>query len=67
MPKLRPMTPKKLIQFLKKQGFVIDHVTGSHYTLFNEATGKRVTVAYHTKELPKGTLAAILKEAEVSL
>ena len=66
MPKLVPMTPKKLLKLLEKNGFTVDHVTGSHYILYNETTKKRVTVAYHAKELLKGTLATIIKEAGIS-
>ncbi len=63
MPKRPVLTSKKLIKILKKNGFFVDHITGSHYIFYNPKTGKRVTVSYHAKDLPKGTFHSILKEA----
>ena len=65
MPKLPAITPKKLIALLKKAGFEIDHVTGSHYILYNPSTKKRATVPFHRKDIPKGTLHSILKSADI--
>lgn len=66
MPRLPSVTPRKILSALAKAGFEIDHVTGSHYILFNELNGRRVVVPFHTKDLPKGTLRAILKSAGLS-
>ncbi len=63
MPKLPAITSRRIILALKRKGFLIDHVTGGHYIFFNPKTGKRATVPYHNKDLPKGTLISILKEA----
>lgn len=66
MPKLPSITPKKVIALLKRNGFLLDHTTGSHYIFYNPESKKRATVAHHTKDLPKGTLRAILKQAGLS-
>ena len=66
MPKLLAVTPRKLLKILAEVGFEADHVTGSHYILYNKTTERRVTVPFHGKDLAKGTLAAILKAAGVS-
>jgi len=50
---------------LKRHGFLIDHTTGSHFTLYHPKTKHRVTVAYHSKDIPLGTLASILKQADI--
>ena len=63
MPKLPSLTSRKLLQILAKVGFEVDHVTGSHYILYNKITERRVTVPFHNKDLAKGTLASILKSA----
>ena len=63
MPKLPSLTAKKLIRLLKDNGFVLDHATGSHYIFYNSERDRHVTVPYHTYDLPKGTLLAILKQA----
>ncbi len=63
MPKLPNLTPKKVIKILKQNGFLLDHSTGSHFIFYRALDSRRVTVPYHTKDLPKGTLISILKQA----
>ncbi|HEX9722486.1 MAG TPA: type II toxin-antitoxin system HicA family toxin [Candidatus Paceibacterota bacterium] len=63
MPKLPPLTSKRILQILHQEGFVIDHTTGSHYILYHSARKARVTVPFHRKALPKGTIHAIFKSA----
>jgi len=66
MSKLLNLSPRKLIKFLVKNGFQLDHATGSHFIYFNPQTRRRVTVPKHTKDLPKGTIISILKESGFS-
>lgn len=66
MPKLPSITPKKLIKILERQGFVLDRIRGSHHIYYHPETKKRVTVPLHKKDLPKGTLLEILRQAEIS-
>lgn len=66
MPKLSSFSPKKLIKILKEFGFKLDHPTGSHFIFYNPQTKKRAVIPYHLKDLPKGTLMSILKEAGIS-
>lgn len=47
-------------------GFKIDHITGSHYILYNFTSKKTVTLPFHNKDLPKGTLHSIIKSAGLS-
>lgn len=63
MSKFPSLTPKKLIIFLEKQGFVRDHSSGSHIVFYNPITKRRAVVPFHNKDVPKGTLFAILKSA----
>jgi predicted RNA binding protein YcfA (HicA-like mRNA interferase family) len=63
MPKIPSLTPEKLARILLQHGFVLDHQTGSHRVYYNKERKKRVVVPYHRKELPRGTLVTILKEA----
>ncbi len=63
MPKIPSLTSEGLIRILLEHGFTLDRQTGSHRVYYNEETKKRVVVPYHRKELPRGTLIAILKEA----
>jgi len=66
MPKLPPLTPKDVIALLKKKGFILDRTKGSHHLYINPTTGKRVVVPFHKKDLPKGTLLEILRQAGIS-
>lgn len=63
MPKV--YTPKEVIRKLKKLGFAEDRQSGSHKIFYNSKTQKRAVVPYHLKELPKGTLSAMLREANI--
>jgi predicted RNA binding protein YcfA (HicA-like mRNA interferase family) len=65
MPKLPALTPDKVIKLLLRNGFELDHQTGSHRVYYNSKTKKRVVVPYHKQDLPKGTLLSILKQADI--
>ena len=65
MPHLPSKTPKQLARILENHGFVLDHVTGSHYIYFNNQTRRITTVPMHNRTLSKGTLSAILKQAGI--
>ena len=67
MPKLPSVTPKKLLKILQKSGFITVRQKGSHVFLRNPRTNKCTIVPLHNKDLPKGTLKAILKQAEINL
>ncbi len=66
MPKIPVFTSKKLIRILKKLDFQLDHTTGSHFVFYHPGTKKRAVVPYRIKDLPKGTLMSILREAGIS-
>ena len=63
MPKLPALTSKDVIRILEKKGFVLDRVKGSHHIYLNPELRRRVVVPFHKKDLPKGTLHEILKQA----
>ncbi len=65
MPKIPALTPRKVIQKLEKLGFIKDHSSGSHQVLFHPS-GRRAIVPFHLKDLKKGTLSALLREARIS-
>ena len=66
MPKLPSLAPKKIIKILESRGFVLDRIKGSHHIYYHPETKKRVVVPLHKKNLPKGTLLEILRQAEIS-
>ena len=56
--------PKQLIRMLERAGFIVNRVTGSHYILKHPAKPNlRVTVPYHNRDLKRGTLQSIVKQA----
>ena len=59
--------PETLIRALERAGFYIHHQTGSHVAMRHERDRtKRVTIPQHSKDLKKGTLANILRQAELT-
>ena len=63
-PRLPPVTPRKVLQALKRAGFFVHHVEGSHYYLKHpDKPGLRVSVAYHNKDLKRKTLRSIIEQA----
>lgn len=58
---------KRLCRMLEGIGYFIDHQTGSHIILRHEvAPHRRLTVPNH-KEIAKGTLRAIIRQAGLTL
>ncbi len=66
MPKLPSLTPQKVIKVLERRGFVLDRTKGSHHIYYHAETKRRVVVPLHKRDLPKGTLLEILKQAGIS-
>ena len=66
MPKLPSLNPQKIIRILEQNGFILDRVKGSHHIFYHPKTKRRVVVPLHKKDLPKGTLLEILKQAGIS-
>jgi predicted RNA binding protein YcfA (HicA-like mRNA interferase family) len=64
MVKIPALKPKKVIKILLKHGFEIKRQTGSHLRLIHP-DGRTTTIANHNRDLPKGTLQAILKQCEL--
>ena len=63
MPKFPSLTPKQVIKMLNANGFRLKRIKGSHHFFHNPRTKAIAIVPYHNKDLPKGTLLAILKQA----
>jgi len=63
MPKLPIISGKEIIKAFNKIGYETDHQTGSHIILRNrEPPHRRLTIPNH-REIAKGTLLAIIKQA----
>ncbi|MDO8684292.1 MAG: type II toxin-antitoxin system HicA family toxin [Armatimonadota bacterium] len=60
------MRPKQVIILLEKAGYSIDHQTGSHVIMYKPGH-LPVTVPRHNRDLKKGTLHQILRNAGLSV
>ena len=65
MPKTPTLNPKEMMKILKKRGFVLDRIHGSHHYFWHPVTNRRTAVPLHNKDLPIGTLLSILKQAGI--
>jgi len=63
MSKLPALKPRRVIQFLEKNGYILDHTSGSHFIFYNPVSRRRAVVPQHNRDLPKGTLMSLLREA----
>ncbi|MCJ7503961.1 MAG: type II toxin-antitoxin system HicA family toxin [Acidobacteriia bacterium] len=63
MPKLPAVKPRVVIQFLERNGFALDHVSGSHLIFYHPVSRRRAVVPRHNRDMPRGTLVALLREA----
>ena len=66
MPKLGTLKSKEVIKILESNGFRLRRSKGSHFVFYHPENKKIIVVPFHAKDLPKGTLASILKQAGIS-
>ena len=57
------MKPKEVIAALEKAGFELRRQTGSHAIMYKPGIRRSISIPQHPKDLPKGTLRAIIREA----
>lgn len=68
MPKLPILEDRELLKALKKLGFFECRQRGTSHLVLKHSDGRRVIVAIHQgKDIPRGTLKAILEDAEISV
>ncbi len=67
MGRLASFSADEVIRKLRQAGFIFDRqAKGSHEIWWNPKTRARTTVPHHPRDLPEGTLRAILRQAELS-
>jgi predicted RNA binding protein YcfA (HicA-like mRNA interferase family) len=66
MHKLPSLTSQEVVRMLERKGYVLDRAKGSHRIYYHSESKRRVIIPYHRKDLPKGTLMEILKQAGIS-
>lgn len=66
-PSLPTVPGARLVKALQVAGFELTRVSGSHHRLKHE-DGRSTTVPVHgNKDVPKGTLRAILRDCELTV
>jgi len=65
MPKLPALKPDQVIKVLEKAGFSFVRQKGSHRIYVKGNIG--ITIPYHNKDLKKGTLRHIIKQAGLTV
>ena len=63
MTKLPAVRPREVIRFLELKGFILDHSSGSHFVFYHPVSRRRAVVPRHNRDMPKGTLLSLLREA----
>ena len=64
MTKTPSFTAKELAKILEAKGFILKRIHGSHH-YYQHPSGKITVLPMHNKDLPKGTLHGILKQAGI--
>jgi predicted RNA binding protein YcfA (HicA-like mRNA interferase family) len=64
---MKSYTSKEIIAILLSHGFELTRTKGSHHVYVNRSNNKRTVVPVHSKDLKKGALHGILKQAGIDL
>jgi predicted RNA binding protein YcfA (HicA-like mRNA interferase family) len=66
-PALPVLKPKKIVRALEQAGFYIHHSSGSHVQMKHAGKPElRVTIPYHSTDVPPGTLNSIIRQSGLS-
>jgi predicted RNA binding protein YcfA (HicA-like mRNA interferase family) len=62
--RLPALKPRDVLRALERSGFVVHHVSGSHYILKHPGRpGLRVTLPFHRTDLKRRTLESVIEQA----
>lgn len=68
MGRLGGFSYREVTRKLRALGFAFDRTAaGSHEIWRSDVTGRRTTIPHHARDIPEGTLRAIVREAGVSV
>ncbi len=56
---------RKLIKRLKENGWTLDRISGSHHIFTHPDFDRPIPVPHPKKDLPTGTVRAILRQAKL--
>lgn len=58
--------PREVISILQKLGFIEKRQTGSHKIMYHAVRNKIIPVPIHPKDIKRGLIKGIIKQAESS-
>ena len=64
--RLPAVKPQELIRVLERRGWQLIRTRGSHYVFKHPEFPNRIVVPIHGRELKRGILTAIMKDAGIS-
>lgn len=67
MPPLPSIPPREVIRALEKVGFKQLRQRGSHVVMYKEGFPGQPVVALHNKDVKKGTLRSIIRQAGLTV
>jgi predicted RNA binding protein YcfA (HicA-like mRNA interferase family) len=59
------MTAKEMEKIIIADGWYLVSINGSHHNYKHPVKPGRVTIPFHSGDIPKGTLASIYKQADI--
>lgn len=66
MPKLPPVTVRRLIRALERLGFHKHRQRGTSHLIMVHPDGRRTSIAMHPGDTPTGTLHGILRDVRIT-
>ncbi|MDR1175034.1 MAG: type II toxin-antitoxin system HicA family toxin [Treponema sp.] len=57
------MTFREIEKLVKEDGWFLDGVNGSHYHYKHDSKAGKVTIPYHSGDIPKRVINSILRQA----
>ncbi len=68
MPNIPIISARKLIKVLKKKGYILHRIHGSHHIFIRKTDQTTISVPVHQgKDLGRGITLAILKDAHITI
>lgn len=64
--RLPAVSPKQLIRVLEHEGWRLQRTRGSHHYFVHPDRAQLITVPVHPRDLKRGLLSGILKDAGIS-
>jgi len=59
------VTGRQLIKIMKRNGWILDRVSGSHHVMIKEGRRSIPVPVHGQRDLPKGLVNAILRQAGI--